>query len=90
MWLVVALILGFAVTALVFWMRSKGIKMTWYEWLIGIVGLLLVLFAAQNFLEVTDELNPTAASRFLLFVGLPGLILMVIAWQLTLRSNKTT
>ncbi len=90
MWLVVALALGFSITALVFWMRSKGIKMTWYEWLIGIIGLLLVLFAAQNYLEVTDEFNPTAAGRFLLYVGLPGIILMVVAWQLTVRRKKAS
>ena len=90
MWLIVALALGFSITALVFWMRSKGIKMTWYEWLIGIVGLLLVLFAAQNFIEVSAELNSTAASRFLLYVGLPGLILMVVAWQLAVRKQKAS
>jgi hypothetical protein len=90
MWLVVALVLGFAVAALIAWIRSKGIKMTWYEWLIGIVGLLLVLFAAQNFIEVRDEFNPSAANNFLFFVGLPGLILMVVAWQLTVRRKKAS
>lgn len=89
MWLVTALVIGFALAALIFWMRSKNIKMAWYEWLIGIAGLLLVLFAAQNFFEVRAEFNPTAATRFLLFVGLPGLILMVLAWQLTARRQKT-
>lgn len=89
MWLVGALILGFALTALIFWMRSKGIKMSWYEWLIGIVGLLLVLFAFQNFVEVRAEFNNAAANNFLLFVGLPGLILMVVAWQLTARRQRS-
>ena len=90
MWLIVALVLGFALTALIFWGRSKGIKMTWYEWLIGVVGLLMVLFAVQNFIEVNSEFNPTAANNFLIFVGLPGLILMVVAWQLTIRHKKAT
>ncbi|MEL7563188.1 dehalogenase [Dehalogenimonas sp. 4OHTPN] len=88
MWLVIALILGFGLAALIAWMRSKGVKMAWYEWLIGIAGLLLVLFALQNFVEVRNEFNPGAANKFLMFVGLPGLVLMVIAWQLTARRQK--
>jgi uncharacterized membrane protein YeaQ/YmgE (transglycosylase-associated protein family) len=88
MWLVVALIIGFAAAALIFGLRSKGIKLAWYEWLIGLIGLALVLFAAQNFIEVRDEFNPAAANKFLLFVGLPGLVLMVVAWQLSARRKK--
>ncbi|XUX00166.1 MAG: dehalogenase [Dehalogenimonas sp.] len=90
MWLVVALIIGFAAAALIFGMRSKGFSLSWYEWIIGLVGLALVLFAAQNFIEVRDEFNPSAANKFLLFVGLPGLILMVAAWQLALRRKKAS
>jgi hypothetical protein len=88
MWLVIALIIGFAAAALIFGMRSKGINLSWYEWLIGLVGLALVLFAAQNFIEVRDEFNPSAANKFLLFIGLPGVILMVLAWQLFVRRKK--
>ena len=44
MWFVIALVLGGLVGALVLWTRSKDIKLAWYEWLIGIVGLLLLLF----------------------------------------------
>jgi len=90
MWLVVALVIGFALAALIAWMRSKGIKLTWYEWLIGVVGFILVLFAVQNFFEVRDEFNPTAANNFLLFVGLPGLVLIILAWQLAIRHKKAT
>ncbi|XUX00645.1 MAG: dehalogenase [Dehalogenimonas sp.] len=90
MWVIVALIIGFAIATLVFWGRSKGITLNWYEWLIGIVGLLLVLFAIQNFFEVQTEFPPTPASKFLLYVGLPGLILMAVAWQLSIRRKKTT
>jgi uncharacterized membrane protein YecN with MAPEG domain len=88
MWVLVALIVGFAVAMLLFWGRSKGISLSWYEWLIGIVGLLLILFAIQNFFAVQSEFPPTPASKFLLFVGLPGLILMVVAWQLVVRRQK--
>jgi hypothetical protein len=90
MWLVITLILGVALAALVFGLRSKGITLKWYEWLIGLAGLALVLFSLQNFIEVRDEFNPDAANKFLLFVGLPGLILMVLAWQLSIRHKKVS
>jgi uncharacterized membrane protein len=90
MWFVVALVIGFALAALIFFLRSKNFKMAWYEWLIGAIGFLLVLFALQNYMTVSAEPNTKAANMFLLVVGLPGLILMAIAWQLSARRQKVT
>ncbi len=90
MWLAIALVVGFGIAFLFTWMRSKGFTMRWYEWLIGVLGLLLVLFAAQNFFAVNDEFNQTAANNFLMFVGIPGIILMVLAWQLSVRHKKAS
>jgi len=88
MWFLIALIVGVAVGALMLWMRSRNIKMTWYEWLIGIVGLLLLLFAIQNYFGTQAEFESTAAMLFLLVVGLPSLILIVVAWQLAARRQR--
>lgn len=82
------LVIGFAAAAAIFFMRSKNIKLSWYEWLIGVIGLLLVLFSIQNFLAVRAEFETKAANMFILAVGLPGLVLLAVAWQLAYRRQK--
>jgi hypothetical protein len=90
MWFVFALVLGGLIGALVLWLRSRSIRVAWYEWLIGAVGLLMVLFGAQNFIGSQHEIDAgSAASMYLLVAALPGLILMVVAWLLASRRQKT-
>ncbi len=89
MWFIIALIVGAGLTALVLWLRRQDVSLTWYEWLIGIVGLALLLFTIQNFFGSLAEIESTAANMFLLVVGLPALILLVIAWQLVARRQRS-
>ncbi|PKH47985.1 zinc ribbon domain-containing protein [Dehalococcoides mccartyi] len=88
MWLIIGAVLGSALLGSILWLRSKNIKVTWYEWLIGIVGLLLLVFTIQNFAGSLAEVESTAAYMFLLVVGLPALILLAVAWQLVVRRQK--
>jgi len=90
MWFLIALIVGIAAGALVLWTRSKDVRIAWYEWLIGIVGLLMLLFTIQNYFGIQDEFNSSGANLFLLVLGLPGLILMVVAWQLVARRQRAS
>ena len=78
-WFIVGLVIGAGLLALVLWLRSRRIGVTWYEWLVGAIGLLLLLFAIQNFTASFAEHEPTAAWRFLLVFGLPSVILLAIA-----------
>jgi hypothetical protein len=87
MWFLIGLILGALLLGLATWMRRKNISLTWYEWLIGIVGLVLLVFTIQNFVGSIAELESSAAWMFLLVVGLPALILLAVAWQLAARRN---
>ena len=89
MWLIVGLIVGAAILALALWSNNRGVSIKWYDWVIGLVGLLLLLFTIQNFFGSNAELEPTAANLFLLVTGLPAIILMVIAWQLITRRART-
>ncbi len=88
MWLIIGLVAGAALLALVLWLRGRDIKVTWYEWLIGAVGLLLLLFTIQNLLGSFAELESTAAYMFLLVTGLPSIILLAVAWQLVARRQR--
>ena len=89
MWLLIGLIFGAGLLALVLWLRSRKVAVTWYEWLIGIPGLLLLLFTIQNFSASLAEHEEIAAWRFLLVFGLPAIILLAIASLLPwLRHRK--
>ena len=89
MWLVIGLIIGAALIWLVSAMKGKGISMKWYEWIIGIIGLALLLFTVQNYFGSQAELEPTAANMFLLVTGLPALILLLVTWQLVIRHKAS-
>ena len=78
-WLIIGLVVGAGLMALVLWLRRRKITVTWYEWLVGAIGLLLLLFTIQNFTASFAEHEPIAAWRFLLVFGLPSAILLAIA-----------
>jgi len=88
MWLIIGLIAGAAVLGLVLWMRGKDVSVKWYEWLIGAIGLLLLLFTIQNYAGSLAELESTAANMFLLVSGLPAIILLAVSWQLVARRQR--
>ena len=89
MWLIIGLIAGAAVLGLILWLQSKDITVKWYEWLIGALGLVLLLFTIQNFFGSLAELESTAANMFLLVAGLPALVLLAVAWQLIARRQRS-
>ncbi len=88
MWLNVGLLVGAAILALVMWLRNNNVEAKWYDWVIGIIGLLLLLFTIQNFFGSQAELESSAASMFLLVTGLQALILLAVAWQLIARRQR--
>jgi len=90
MWFIIALVIGAAVAGLIFFLRSRGIKVSWYEWLIGIVGLALLLFTIQNYSASLNEFESGAATTFLLVTGLPSIVLLAIAGGLAYMRNRST
>ena len=88
MWLIIGLIAGAAVLGLVLWMRGKDVSVKWYEWLIGALGLVILLFTIQNYAGSLSELESTAANMFLLVTGLPAIILLAVSWQLVARRQR--
>ena len=79
MWFMIALILGAGLVGYVMWLRSRKIKVAWYEWIIGVLGILLLLFAIQNSLASVAENEPRAAWTFLWVLGVPAVVLLSIA-----------
>lgn len=79
------LITGLALGAVIYWLATKH-KFTWYEWVLAALGVILILFALQNYSASQLEYEPRAGSIMLWMFGLPGLILLIIAgglawWQ---------
>ena len=79
MWFFIGLVIGAGLLVLVFLLHWWRIKVTWYEWLVGILGLLLLLFTIQNFTASFAEYERYAAWTFLWMLGLPALMLIGIA-----------
>ena len=66
----------------------KKVKLTWYEWLLGVIGWVLAYAAAQNYSASILEVEPRAAGYLLLIFGLPALIFLVLAWFLASKRLK--
>ncbi len=75
---------------LVLWIRSAGILVKWYEWLIGAIGLLIGIVAVENFFAAFVEFETGAAWKYLLVFGLPALILLAVSVQLVFRRHQAS
>lgn len=89
MWFIIALVLGAGLGALMLWLRSRDIEVAWYAWLMGIIGLLLILLAIQHYAGSLAEMYPQAGWLGALITGVPGLILLAMAWQLIVRRQRS-
>jgi len=88
MWFTIGILVGALILGLIWLMKRHNFSLTWYEWLIGAAGLLMLLFTIQNYFGSLAEVEPKAANMFLLVIGLPGIILLALSWQLAARRAK--
>ncbi|MEQ4489086.1 MAG: dehalogenase [Dehalococcoides mccartyi] len=88
MWFIIGLIVGGLILGLLWLMNRNNFSLKWYEWLISILGVALLLFTIQNFFGSLVELENQAAAMFWLITGLPGFILLAVTWQLVARRMK--
>ena len=89
MWVLLSVIVLILAAALVFWLIKIKFNITWYEWVIGLIGLAIILFTIQNYFGSLQEGEPKAARMFLLVAGLPGLILLLLSGFLAWRLGKS-
>lgn len=88
MWGVIFAALAVGITLFIQWSRRRGIRIAWYDWLMGLLGLALFLFTVQNFVGSFLESEPQAGWMFLLFPGLPSLMLIGIAALAIWRRSR--
>lgn len=77
-YVVIGFLLGgvsvFAVTTL----YAMGIPPLWYEWILGVLFILLFVFMGQTFIASLKEFEPRAAWMTLIFMGIPEIIIGVV------------
>ena len=86
-WFLFGLVLGACILALLQWKRAKKVRMTWYEWVMGVVSLILILLVIQNFVGSVAEEETRAAWMGVLFLGIPAVVLGVLAVRLPLQRQ---
>jgi len=89
LWMAIILVIGIGLTLLVRWLRDRSLRTTWYDWLIVLVGIFLLLFTIQNFYGSWAEGVPQASWMFALVTGLPSLVLLAITAVQIWRRNRT-
>ena len=92
MWLLLGVALGSGLLLLVLWLRTRGINLKWYEYVLGFIGLVLALFMLQNYQASVAEFEPYAPTIFLLVFGIPAFVLLLLTaflvWYRTSRANR--
>ena len=88
LWTLFTIILTVAVALLIFYVVHNKISVRWWEWLIGGVGLVLFVFALQNFFGAFAEDESHAAWTFLWTLGIPALVLIVLPFILVSNRKK--
>jgi len=83
LWLILGVVVGIG-----FFLTATKMKLTWYEWVLAVLGTILILFAIQNYSASQVELETRAAGYLLLMFGLPGVILAAIGFVLPFMRAK--
>lgn len=81
-WFLFGIVLGAGILAVVLTVRARKISVRWYEWLMGLAALILALLILQNFVGSYAEHEPRAAWMGVLFMGIPCVILGILAMRL--------
>lgn len=88
MWFAAGLIIGAVLLALGYYAHSKGARVKWYEIVMGITGAVLLLLAIHDFFAFQSEYEPQAAWVFFTAVGIPGILLILLAGFLVLLRYR--
>ena len=84
----IGLVLGAAIAVFAMWLRSKGIVVKWYEYLIGALAVLLGMATPFHYFGSLAEYEPTAGwMGSAIFAGL-AIILAAVVWQLVWRRHR--
>lgn len=78
-WFIYGFFLGSLITGLAIASNVWNLAISWYVWLIGIIALVLITITLQHYFASMRELESTPAKRGALIMGIPALILVIVA-----------
>jgi uncharacterized membrane protein len=84
----IGMLIAAIVAAIVIWVIKKGIKVTWYEWLLGAMSIILTLMTVQHYTGSLAEDQVTAAQLGSLIFGGIALVLYIVTIQFVWRHNR--
>lgn len=91
MYFLIGLAIGVILLAMAWWLKNNKIAVKWYDWLIGITGLALLMYAISNLTSFAASENSAPLIIFLI-IGLPSIVLISIAglmpWMRHRKSNR--
>lgn len=78
-WFIYALIIGASIVGSVLGLQLADITVGWYVWLLGALGIIMLTLTLQHVFASIREMEPIAAKRGALLMGIPAIIFIVIA-----------
>ncbi len=79
LWFVIGLLLGVLLLLLVGCVRQKRIRIAWYQWVLGVIGVAILLLMLQNILGFRQELESAAQTFTIVSMGIPGVLVLAVA-----------
>jgi len=84
----IGLLAGAAIAFVANRLVQKGVFTKWYEWVLGGLGVLALFATGQHYFSSLRENEPQSAWMGALIFGIIALILLGVAWQLSVRKTK--
>ena len=78
LWTLFTIILVAALVLLVVYVFNKQITVKWWEWVLFAIGIILLVFALQNFFGALAEGESKPAMMFAWTLGIPALIFLIV------------
>ena len=78
-YVLIGFLLGGGAVYLWSYLKEKVVKLVWYEWVLFILAGLTFVLLGQTFIGSFQEGEPQAAFMSVVFLGLPIIIMMVVA-----------
>jgi len=86
-WFIIGIILGCILMWVISQVRSGTFKVTWYQWVLGVLAVASALFGIQNYQGFISGLEPIAAKYSLTLYGGIAVVLALLTWLIPILTR---